>query len=99
MKVLLLAVFPRSGKAEKDRKEADRVAPGEFNTKIPEINKTIAKLDDGKMVKFLDINSKFLDSEGGLKKEIMPDFLHLSKKGYELWAEAIKEPVEGMLKK
>jgi lysophospholipase L1-like esterase len=57
------------------------------------------RLDDGKMVKYLDIGSKFLDSDGGLSKDVMPDFLHLSKKGYDIWAEAIKEPLGELLKK
>lgn len=96
MKVLLLAVFPRAGKRLKD---PNRVAPDELNTKIPEVNKLIARLDDGKSVKFLDINSKFLDKDGGLPKEVMPDYLHLSKKGYEIWAEAINEPLKELLNK
>ena len=99
MKVLLLGVFPRSGKPGKDLKDSNRVAANELNTKLPDVNKQIAKLDDGKMVKYLDIGSKFLDSEGGLSKDVMPDYLHLSKKGYDIWAEAIKEPVGEMLKK
>ena len=63
------------------------------------MNKIIAKLDDGKMVRFLDIGPKFLDEEGGLSKEIMPDFLHLSHRGYEIWAEAIEKPLMGLLGK
>jgi lysophospholipase L1-like esterase len=98
MKILLLAVFPRSGKAAKDLKDAGHVAADELNKKLPEVNKRLAKLDDGKMVRYLDIGPKFLDKEGGLSKEIMPDFLHLTKKGYEIWAEAIEGPVKEMVK-
>jgi lysophospholipase L1-like esterase len=86
-KVLLLGVFPRGAKpADKNR---DR---------IKEINKAIAKLDDGKTVRFLDIGDKFLAADGELPKEIMPDFLHLSPKGYAIWADAIKGPLAEMLK-
>jgi lysophospholipase L1-like esterase len=98
MKVLVLGVFPRSGKPAKDLKDANRVGKDELNTKLPEVNKRIAKLEHGDMVKYLDIGPKFLDKEGGLSKEIMPDFLHLSKKGYEIEAEAIEGPVKEMLK-
>ena len=63
------------------------------------MNKRIARLDDGKTVKYLDIGPKFLDSDGGLSKDVMPDYLHLSKKGYEIWAEAIKDPLNDLLKK
>jgi lysophospholipase L1-like esterase len=99
MKVLLLGVFPRSGKAPKDLKDANRVAADELNTKLPDVNKRIARLDDGKAVKYLDIGPKFLDAEGGLSKDVMPDYLHLSPKGYAIWAEAIQEPLNELLKK
>lgn len=83
MKILLLGIFPRSPKA------ADPV-----RAKIKKTNETISKLEDGKMVFYKDIGDKFLGSEGQLTKEIMPDFLHLSPKGYEIWAEAIKADLE-----
>jgi lysophospholipase L1-like esterase len=87
-KVLLLAVFPRGEKI-----------PNPGNDILTEVNKTIAKLDDGKNVRFLDIGPKFLGSDGQLPKEIMPDYLHLSPKGYEIWAEAIRPLLNEMLGK
>lgn len=87
MKVLLLGIFPRGMKA--DDKNRDR---------IKQINQHIAKLDDGKQVRFLDIGDKFLEKDQSLSKEIMPDFLHLSKKGYQIWAEAIQQPLGELLK-
>jgi lysophospholipase L1-like esterase len=98
MKILLLAVFPRSAKPAKELQDTKRVSADELNKKLPQVNKQIAKLDDGKNVKYLDIGPKFLDKEGGLSKEVMPDYLHLSKKGYEIWAEAIEEPLKELLK-
>ena len=65
---------------------------------MAQINQIIAKLDDGKMIKYLDITPKFLNAEGGLEKAIMPDLLHLSEKGYQIWADAIKEPLADLLK-
>jgi lysophospholipase L1-like esterase len=98
MKVLLLGVFPRAARPGKELKGADRVAADGLSKKIPEVNERIARLDDGKMVRYLDIGKKFLDADGGLSKDVMPDYLHLSPKGYEIWAEAIKGPVAEMLK-
>jgi lysophospholipase L1-like esterase len=66
---------------------------------VKEINAAAAKLDDeGKTVRFLDIGAKFLQPDGTIAKEIMPDFLHLSEKGYQIWADAIKEPLAALLK-
>jgi lysophospholipase L1-like esterase len=35
------------------------------------------------------IGDAFLGADGSIPKELMPDFLHLTPKGYEMWAEAI----------
>ncbi len=94
-KVLLLGVFPRSGKKPADPMVA---AKDELHAKTPAVNKLLAKFDDGKSVKYLDIGEKFLDDKGGLPKSTMPDFLHLSEKGYTIWADAISKTVEEMVK-
>jgi lysophospholipase L1-like esterase len=87
MKILLLGIFPRSAKP------TDKV-----RDKIKETNEIISKLDDGKHVYYKDIGQKFLESDGTLDKKIMPDYLHLSPEGYAIWAGAIKEDVEKLLK-
>ena len=69
-----------------------------LNKKIGEINALIAKLDDGKAVFFKDIGKEFLDPTGGLSGEIMPDYLHLSPRGYDLWGKAIKADLEKLVK-
>lgn len=94
IKILLLGVFPR-GAAPKEAK----VAPaGSLNPKIKAINEIISKLHDGKQVYYKDIGGEFLDKDGGLPRSIMPDLLHLSPAGYEIWAKAIKEDVAKLLK-
>lgn len=74
------------------------IPAGKLNKKIAEINALIAKLDDGKTVFFKDIGKEFLDQSGGLSGDVMPDYLHLSGKGYDLWGKAIKSDIERMLK-
>ena len=68
-KLLLLAVFPRGAVDAPQRAQ------------IKEINTAIAKLDDGKMIKFLDIGKVFLADDGSIPKTIMPDLLHPSAAG------------------
>ncbi len=87
-KVLLLGIFPRGANSE------DRLR--QVNAKT---NAIAAKLADGKQVVYLDIGKVFLQPDGALAKEIMPDLLHLSPKGYRLWAEAIEPEVEKVLGK
>ena len=52
---------------------------------------------DGKMVFYLDIGDKFLGPDGTLSKEIMPDLLHLSPAGYEIWAKSTEPKVSELL--
>jgi lysophospholipase L1-like esterase len=95
MKILLLGVFPRAGGIAKE----DKVAPAEkLNAKIKQINDIIAKFADGKHVFYKDIGKEFLTSDGGLDRKIMPDLLHLSPEGYEIWAKAIKDDVAKLMK-
>jgi beta-glucosidase len=84
-KVLILAVFPRGAKPDAQR---------EKNAKASEI---AARLADGQMVYFLDIGPKFLAADGTLSKDVMPDLLHLSPKGYEIWAESIEPQVAQLM--
>ncbi len=84
-KILLLGVFPRGPK------------PNPGREKLSEVNEKIASLGDGKMVTYLDIGKNFLNEDGTISKEIMPDFLHLSPKGYQIWADAIEPTLSKML--
>jgi lysophospholipase L1-like esterase len=74
------------------------IPAAKLNKKIAEINAIIAKLDDGKTVFYKDIGKEFLDSNGGLSGDIMPDYLHLSAKGYDIWGKAIKGDLEKLVK-
>ncbi|MBY0308393.1 MAG: alkaline phosphatase D family protein, partial [Phycisphaerales bacterium] len=89
-RVLVLSVFPRSANADGVRR------------KVLEVNKLIARLD-GSMagrVKYLNVGDRFLGEkgwEGPLSDEVMPDHLHLSAKGYTIWADAVEPTVKSML--
>ena len=85
-KILLLAIFPRGSPGDAVRKT------------VADVNPIIAKLHDGKNVFYLDIGAKFLDADGTIPADIMADKLHPGEKGYEIWAEAVKEPLTELLK-
>lgn len=74
------------------------IPAAKLNKKIAEINAIIAKLDDGKSVFYKDIGKDFLDPRGGLSGDVMPDYLHLSAKGYDIWGKAIKGDLEKLVK-
>jgi len=76
--VVLQAIFPRDPTPETPNRQ-----------KIKAINALISKFDDGKNVIYLDFADKFLQPDGTLSKDIMPDYLHPSAKGYQIWADQI----------
>jgi beta-glucosidase len=47
-------------------------------------------LADGKTIFHFDLNEAFLDANGQVPPEIMPDKLHPSDKGNALWMQALK---------
>lgn len=84
-KILLLAIFPRSIGGPGAQKIIDAINP------------IIATLNDGKNVFYMDIGSKFLAEDGSIPKEIMSDGLHPTSKGYEIWAEAVKDKLASLM--
>ena len=74
------------------------IPAAKLNKKVAEINAIITNLDDGKIVFYKDIGKEFLDQNGGLSGEIMPDYLHLSAKGYDVWGKAIKAEIEKLIR-
>ena len=85
-RLLLLGVFPRG-----------REATDPYRAKIKTINDAIARLDDGRQVRFLDISQHFLSEDRTLPEDVMPDQLHPSLKGYQIWADAIDPVIRRML--
>lgn len=87
-KILLLGTFPRGADASDVKRQVNE-----------ESNRIIKQLADDAHVFYLDIGDKFVDAEGKLSKEIMPDLLHLSEKGYTIWAESIEPELKKLLGK
>jgi lysophospholipase L1-like esterase len=85
-KILLLGIFPRGPSLE----DKARIVTAKANY----LAKSVA---DDKNVFYLDIGPKFVESDGTISKEIMPDLLHLSPKGYEIWAKSIEPAVWELL--
>ena len=86
-KILLLDIFPRGQRINDQR------------GKILQVNQVLSRLDTRPYVTFLRIGQNFLSADGSIAKNIMPDFLHLTPKGYEIWAEAIEPTLSELLGK
>ncbi len=80
--ILLPAVFPRAESPTDPTRQ-----------KIKRINQIISRLGDGNKVVYLDFGNKFLQPNGTMNRDLMPDTLHPSAKGYEVWADAIRPEI------
>ncbi len=76
-KIIVMGIFPRNDNPE--------VVP-----EIRKINEGVAKLADGRTVHYININDKLAGADGTLFDGMTIDKLHLSVKGYQVWADALK---------
>jgi lysophospholipase L1-like esterase len=77
-KVALMGITPRSDKGPA------------LSLTIDAINERIARLADGKRVRYLNINDRLAADDGTLTEGVTEDGLHLSVRGYQIWADALK---------
>jgi lysophospholipase L1-like esterase len=84
-KILVVSIFPRGQTFSAQR------------GKILQVNQALAKVADGRMVHYLDFGSQLIEADGSIAKHVMPDFLHLSERGYEIWAEAMAPKLKELL--
>jgi lysophospholipase L1-like esterase len=85
MKVILLPIFPRGENYSAQR------------GKLAMINQVLRRLADEQDVFWIDFGHRFLNDDGTIPHELMPDYLHLTAKGYAIWAEAIEPRLSSIL--
>ncbi len=84
-KIILLGIFPFHEDFHPQRGRALQV------------NQALQKLDDGQWIHFLDFGCLFLQPDGKISKDMMPDFVHLTPAGYRLWADAMEPKLAELL--
>ena len=75
----------------------ERTAPSWQSLQNIATNNIISGFADGKRISYMDIGNTFLQPDGTLPKEIMPDQLHLSPKGYRIWADAVAPTLKELM--
>ena len=85
-KILLLGVFPRGASADDPLRRLNAA-----------INDRIRHYANNQQIFFLDLSYRFLDDQGRLSGDLVPDYLHLSERGYQVWAEGMEEMVRKLL--
>lgn len=64
------------------------------NNSVVLLNAGLKKLADGRQVSYIDLYSSFVDPDGGLADSLQTDGIHLSGKGYALWAKIVRPHVD-----
>jgi len=85
-KILLLSIFPRGAGPD----DPLRLINDQVNQALPGVAAA------NPLVTHLDISDAFLDQDGMVLTDLMPDLLHPNTAGYQAWAEAM-EPVLSQL--
>jgi lysophospholipase L1-like esterase len=76
--IVLTAMFPRDQNPN-------------LSAAIENINKRLKQLSDAdSRIHWIDINSNLVDSNGKLLADVSSDGIHLEKRGYEIWATALR---------
>lgn len=85
-KVLLLGVFPRGATRDDPLRQINNG-----------VNEIIRDFADEERVWYLDLADVFLDEDGVLSTDIMPDLLHPKLEGYRRWAEAMEPTIARLM--
>ncbi|NHZ90246.1 mucin-desulfating sulfatase [Massilia sp. CCM 8733] len=86
-RILLNAVLPAGELAKSERRQ-----------NVVALNKMVATLDDGRHVVFRDYGASFVRPDGSIGTDIMGDHLHLTQKGYAIWADTMLPDVKKLMK-
>jgi lysophospholipase L1-like esterase len=84
-RILLLSILPR------------------WYTRTPEVeraaatNQLVSKFADNRTVFYLDIAKKLVNSQGSNSLYVPPEYVHLTQKGYQIWAETIEPTLARLL--
>ena len=85
-RVLLIGVPPWTEKS------------GHLRARQTAVNPLLAKLDDGgQSIKYVDLTPALLGADGAAPRDLMPDGVHLSEKGYQIWADTVAQPLKELM--
>ena len=80
-KIILLRCFPGS---------YDGPNPTSHRNILERASDIVSHIADNEHVFYCDVNHVFLNLDGSINQEVMPDWLHPNAKGAELWAQAME---------
>jgi lysophospholipase L1-like esterase len=79
-KVIVMSIFPRGQQADNPKRAV-----------LADINQRLKFVADKPGVTLLDMTDKWLQPDGTMSKDVMPDYLHPNDKGYAIWGEELRK--------
>ena len=67
--------------------------------RVERINALVKTFADGGRVVWCDIGAQFLDQDGNVRRDLMPDFQHPLGKGYGVWRDALQPYFKSICKR
>ena len=80
-----------------DKQESNRMSPPASPTKSPNQKKATTRVNTKRGPQDNDEEpdeEEMMEDDGTISKEIMPDLLHLSPAGYQIWADALEPKLQ-----
>ena len=77
--IILMGIFPRGEHATDGGRR-----------KVAAVNTQIKVLADDQRVSFIDIGAQMIGPDGIISTNMMPDFVHPTAQGYQIWADAMQ---------
>jgi lysophospholipase L1-like esterase len=68
-----------------------------LKAKLAAADQRIRRLADGRKAHYVDLSERFLDEHGSIRPGLLVDGVHLSTRGYELWADAMEPTLARLL--
>ncbi len=84
--LVLHPIFPREAAPD-----------NELRQKNDKVNTLIQPLANGRDILWVDVNPRFLDADGTLSRQIMPDLLHPNALGHGLWFDTLQPILDAYL--
>lgn len=78
-RVILLGIFPRG---------PNPTDP--YRARVTAVNKQLASFENRNWLYYLDFGAKFIEPNGTITEDMMPDSLHLGETGYGIWEREMK---------
>ena len=80
--IILMAIFPRGEKPTDGGRK-----------KVMAVDELIRALGNDPRVTFINIGPQLMQTDGTISTNMMPDFVHPTAKGYEIWSAAIQPEI------